>query len=312
MYQFLTEKGHALQNKLKKLFVTPENRGKKIPNDQAKYMEEKFGLRFAYKPTVRVVERKSANENSRRDVGFVPRYSSRKDEIQINRQFLESKNDPLEPAAISLFEENGHAYFAQKRPDVKAKRLNIIDATLKNNGPFSEENARSIAEIMILDEGIANYLRRRVGSLWCQDNNLGPALKFLKFREIIDYNPMLRAAFALKLDTESKQKMIDEKLAQFSNEQIHELQKEAVKNDESVINDAVSGLTTNSADHLIESIDKLDFIGYRTGLFFVRSLIGRLQTAGFSELQAIQWVIDKGPFAIEDYFKPESIAIPTT
>jgi hypothetical protein len=179
---------------------------------------------------------------------------------------------------------------------------------MKKEG-LSDENVNDFVQIMMLDEGLAGYLRRRVGEQWCIDNKKEIALKSLRFRDILDHDSTIKIRWLLTLDEDSRIRMIDETLNKFSIEKIKLLHKQSASQDENEIKTVMSDMSKNDADLLIKATDKLDKICYRSGVTFVQTLIERLINSGFSELQAIQWIIDKGPFPVSDYFKPERVII---
>jgi hypothetical protein len=127
MVVFLTEFTNALQSGIKTGISRIEHRGKKIPNEEARYLEEKFGLKFRHRPTVRIVELDKKIENSNRNDLRRPRFNNKLNEIHISPELANNPGtDDLEPTSIALFEENGHAYFAQKRPDLRLRRLKLL------------------------------------------------------------------------------------------------------------------------------------------------------------------------------------------
>lgn len=248
---------------------SPENiRLHEIVIKSAKYLDDFFGIKVMPLPDIEVIEEPHDNlEALQHDKRVRPFYNLIHNLISCPiKELLEIDYDrPLEPV---ILEELGHAYVAQKRPDIKQELVNIVN----RKANLTATTAKRFVCIHLWNEGVANVFHLTIGKTWCQQNATREAVENLH---------------------------LDEPTISMTDEDI-----KLIPHIVATLSDLDNFRASRDISELHHAIDELDRISYRSGYVFVKEVIDYLQAEHqYKLVEAIDWVIANGPMDKVDELK---------
>lgn len=298
-------------NIFERLFFSEEKILRQKASQCAQYVDKSFGIKI--KPPVTAVNREPPDNRTilQHDIKMRPSYNFRTGKITCPIEKL-TNLDPERPLEPVIFEELGHAYLAQTRPDIRKEIVTIVN----DSAGLTTDSAERFVRIQLWNEGVANIFHRIIGKAWGEQYSVPKAVSTLRLSEIYEYDDNLRLKRAFCFNDQDR-KEIDEIALLRTDAEIESLEDKAVDEDMKLLPQIISTLSNSAGfesgrniNELYQAINKLDQISYRSGYVFVKRIVKYLQDVHqYGLAKAIDWVITNGPpEEIDDFRDPLSWA----
>lgn len=263
-----------------------------------RYLDKTFGIKIDPIPSTTVIKDPQNKVTTlQHDSRARPSYNFRTSLLTYPSEKLKAL-DPEHPIEPLILEELGHAYLAQKRPDIREEIVNIVNTETG----LTTTSAERFVRIHLWNEGVANIFHRIIGKAWCEQNANSKAAYSIRLSERYEYDDSLRLQRAFRF-SKSDREEVDKMVLSKSDIEMEELEDKASIEDIGLIPQIIATLSDSKGfesgrdiNELYQAINTLDRIAYRTGYTFVKRIAHYLQDEHHIGLtEAVNWVIANGP-----------------